>query len=81
MMVQIGTGAVTVPLSSSTFSYSVPLSEGRNTILVSVSDGVNVSSTATINITRTVTPWMTYAAIILVIIALVLAAIAIFRKR
>jgi hypothetical protein len=32
-------------------------------------------------VTRVVTPWATYAAIILVIIALALAAIAIFRKR
>ncbi|RLG57892.1 MAG: hypothetical protein DRN83_00615 [Hadesarchaea archaeon] len=80
MTVQVGTNSVTVPLSGPTFSYSVALSEGVNTILVSVSDGLNTSGTDSVNVTRTVTPWATYA-IIIVIVALILAAIAIFRKR
>ncbi len=80
LTVQIGTASVTVPISNGSFSYSVALAEGTNTIMASVTDGVNTAGTSSVNITRTVTPWATYA-IIIVIVALILAAIAIFRKR
>jgi len=81
LTLQVGTGSVVVPVSSDgTFVYSVALSEGLNTILVRASDGVNVGAPASVAVTRTVTQWATYA-IIVVIVALVLAAIAIFRKR
>jgi len=83
LRIQVGTGSVTVPVSgtgnTATFSYSVALSEGTNTILVWVSDGLN-SSSASVTVTRTVTPWGTYA-VVLVIIALIIAAIAILRVR
>ena len=83
LRIQVGTGSVQIPLAgvgdTVTFSYSVALSEGTNTILVWVSDGMN-SSSASVTVTRTVTPWGTYA-VVLVIIALILAAIAILRVR
>ena len=62
------------------FSYAVPLSEGTNTITIEAIDPATNSSTTTLTTERTVTSWGTYA-IILVIVALILAAIAIFRKR
>jgi len=81
LTLQVGTGSVTVPIASDgTFVYSVALSEGLNTILVRASDGVNVGAPVSVAVTRTVTPWATYA-IIVVIVALILAAIAIFRRR
>jgi hypothetical protein len=59
----------------------IPLLEGVNTISVSAKDGVgNWSAVDTVRVTRTIVPWGTYA-IILVIVALILAAIAIFRKK
>ncbi|TDA31136.1 MAG: hypothetical protein DSO02_07060 [Hadesarchaea archaeon] len=79
----MGTGSVTVPLfgtgNTTTFTYSVALSEGTNTIMAIVSDGLN-SSSDSVTVTRTVTPWGTYA-VVLVIIALILAAIAILRVK
>jgi bacillopeptidase F len=63
------------------FSVSIALVEGTNTIVVTAEDDAgNVSAPASIQVTRTVTAWGTYA-IILVIIALILAAIAIFRRK
>ncbi|MFN4132780.1 MAG: hypothetical protein ACK4GQ_00180, partial [Candidatus Hadarchaeales archaeon] len=63
------------------FSYYVSLAEGGNTIIATARDAQgNVSTPASVQVTRRVTPWMTYA-IILVIVALILAAIAIFRKK
>ncbi|MDI6819975.1 MAG: Ig-like domain-containing protein [Candidatus Hodarchaeaceae archaeon] len=63
------------------FSLSIALVEGTNTIIVTAEDDVgNVSAPKSIEVTRTVTAWGTYA-IILVIVALILAAIAIFRKK
>jgi len=47
--------------------------------MVIVSDGMN-SSYDSVTVTRTVTPWGTYA-VVLVIIALILAAIAILRVK
>jgi len=74
-------GAVTVPLSATgTFSIAVSLSEGGNTIIVTARDAVGNSGSASRTVTRTVTPWGTYA-IILVIVALILSAVAIFKKR
>lgn len=63
------------------FSVSIALVEGTNTIVVTAEDDAgNVSTPKSIEVTRTVTAWGTYA-IILVIIALILAAIAIFRRK
>jgi len=81
LTLQVGTGSVIVPIASDgSFVYSVALSEGLNTIVARASDGVNLGAPVTVTVTRTVTPWATYA-IIIVIIALILAAIAIFRRR
>ena len=67
--------------SAGNFTAPVPLVEGSNTIVVTASDAAgNVSASVSIEVTRTVTPWATYA-IIVIVIALILAAIAIFRKR
>jgi hypothetical protein len=60
---------------------AIPLLEFVNTISVSAKDGAgNWSAVDTVRVTRAVVPWGTYA-IILVIVALILAAIAIFRKK
>ncbi len=60
---------------------AVELVEGTNTISVSAQDVAgNWSTVKTVTVTRSVTPYATYA-IIIVIVALILAAIAIFRKR
>ncbi len=81
LTLQVGTGSVVVPIASDgTFVYSVALSEGLNTVLVRATDGVNVGAPVSVAVTRTVTPWATYA-ILVVIVALILAAIAIFRRR
>jgi hypothetical protein len=80
LRVQVGLTSTTVPISAGSFSVNVALAEGTNTIIASVTDVVGNTSSATITVERTVTPWGTYA-IILVIVALILAAIAIFRKR
>jgi len=80
--IQVGSatpGTLTIN-SDGTFSVSAALSEGTNTITIRVVDSAGNSSSATITVVRTVTPWATYA-IIIVIIALILAAIAIFRKK
>lgn len=61
------------------FSKRVSLTEGLNPITIVVVDRANNTATKTVIVERMVTPWATYA-IILVIVALVLAAIAIFRK-
>ncbi|MGQ9788476.1 MAG: hypothetical protein ACUVQM_04115 [Candidatus Hadarchaeaceae archaeon] len=81
LTLQVGVGSVEVPIGSDgTFVYSVALAEGMNTIVARATDGVNVGTPVNITVTRTVTPWSTYA-IIIVIVALILAAIAIFRRR
>jgi hypothetical protein len=80
--VQVGSttpGTLTIN-SDGTFSVSAALSEGTNTITIRAVDSAGNSTSATITVIRTVTPWATYA-IIIVIIALILAAIAIFRKK
>ncbi len=81
LKVQVGTGIVTVPIGAGgSYDYSLELAEGPNTIVVQATDDVgNASATAHAVVERTVTPWMTYA-IILVIVALLMAVIAIFRK-
>jgi len=67
--------------SAGNFTVPVPLVEGKNTIVVTVEDAAgNGSTPVSIEVIRTVTPWATYV-IVIVIITLVLAAIAIFRKR
>jgi len=80
LRVQIGLTSTTVPISAGSFSVNVALTEGTNTIIASVTDAVGNASSATITVERTVTPWGTYA-IILVIVALILSAVAIFKKR
>jgi len=81
LTVQVGTGRVVVPIGAGgSYSYSLALSEGPNTIVVQATDYVGNASTAvSATVERTVTPWMTYA-IVLVIVALLMAVIAIFRK-
>jgi hypothetical protein len=61
------------------FQISVPLREGKNLVGVTATDPLGNSSSDSATIIRTVTPWATYA-IIVVILALILAAIAIFRR-
>ena len=80
LRVQVGLTGTTVPISAGTFSVDVALAEGSNTIIATATDPRGWSSSAIVTVERTVTPWGTYA-IILVIVALILAAIAIFRKR
>ncbi|MEM2878273.1 MAG: hypothetical protein QXG10_01805 [Candidatus Hadarchaeales archaeon] len=80
--VQVGSatpGVLTIN-SDGTFSVSAALSEGTNTITIRAVDSAGNGTSGTITVVRTVTPWATYA-IIIVIIALILAAIAIFRKK
>ncbi len=79
LTVQVGVGRVTVPIGAGgSYNYSLALSEGPNTIVVQATDEIgNASVTAHAVVERTVTPWSIYA-IILVIVALILAAIAIF---
>jgi hypothetical protein len=67
------------------FETTVPLIEGANVINVVAVDGAVTATSGnqvvtTRTVTRTVTPLTTYA-IILVVVALILAAIAIFRKE
>jgi hypothetical protein len=67
------------------FETTVPLVEGINKINVVAVDGALTATSGnqavtTRTVTRTVTPLTTYA-IILVVVALILAAIAIFRKE
>ncbi|MBC7219660.1 MAG: hypothetical protein H5T49_05990, partial [Hadesarchaea archaeon] len=60
LTLQVGTGAVEVPIGSDgTFVYSVALAEGLNTIVARATDGVNVGTPVSITVTRTVTPWST----------------------
>jgi hypothetical protein len=72
--------------SSGNFTTTVPLVEGTNVINVYASDATSITtltgnqSIKSITVTRSVTPLTTYA-IILVVVALILAAIAIFRKE
>ena len=86
LTVQLGTGQVTVPITEvsgndGSYSYSLSLAEGSNTIVVqAIDEAGNPSDVAHATVERTVTPWGTYA-IVLVIVALVMAAIAIFRKK
>jgi len=79
---QVGSAAagnLTIGANGS-FSISVTLSEGTNTITIRAVDSAGNVNSASISVVRTVTPWATYA-IIIVIVALILAAIAIFRRR
>ncbi|GAI00424.1 unnamed protein product, partial [marine sediment metagenome] len=83
LTVQLGTGQVTVPITSvsgndGSYSYSLSLAEGANTIVVqAIDEAGNPSDVAHATVERTVTSWGIYA-VILVIIALILAAVAIF---
>jgi hypothetical protein len=69
----------TVSVTNGAFETSMPLREGLNQITVEASDGVNTGE-ARVFVTRTVTPWAIYAAVV-AIIAVILAAIAVLRKR
>jgi hypothetical protein len=61
------------------FRATIPLQEGKNQIVVTATDIVGNLGSDSAMITKTVTPWAMYA-IVIVIIALILAAIAIFRR-
>ncbi|MEM2419010.1 MAG: hypothetical protein QXQ45_02215 [Candidatus Hadarchaeales archaeon] len=74
------TASVNFNRTNGTFTVSAAVSEGTNLITVEAKDPVGNRGSDTAVVTRTVTPWATYATI-LVIIALVLAAVAIFRKK
>jgi len=67
------------PAADGSFSVTVPLVEGQNTISVTAVDEAGNDFTATVTVKRTVTPWAMYAAII-AIIFVILAAIAILRR-
>lgn len=54
LVIQVGTAAVTVPITNGSFTYSVALAEGINTILISVTDGVSGISSDTVTVTRVV---------------------------
>jgi len=71
--------SVNLDRSTGRFTASVPLAEGKNQITITATDLVGNSGSDAAIITKTVTPWATYA-VIIVIIALILAAIAIFRR-
>ncbi len=76
-------GALPITWTSATqgtFKVSTTLSEGTNTVIVTIRDAAgNTPATASVSVERTVAPLTTYA-IIVVVVALILAAIAIFRK-
>jgi hypothetical protein len=74
------TAAINFDRATGKFTVSAPVTEGTNLITVEAVDPVGNVGSDTAIITRTVTPWATYATI-LVVIALVLAAVAIFRKK
>jgi len=74
------TAAINFDRATGKFTVSAPVTEGTNLITVEAVDLVGNTGSDTAIITRTVTPWATYATI-LVVIALVLAAVAIFRKK
>ena len=88
LTVRIDATSLTAPITATNvlttdgkLTRAVELVEGSNTISVSAQDVAgNWSTVKTVTVTRTVTPWATYA-IVIVIVALILAAIAIFRKR
>ena len=88
LTIRIDATSLTAPLTATNvlsdvgkLTRAVELVEGTNTISVSAQDVAgNWSTVKTVMVTRTVTPYATYA-IIIVIVALILAAIAIFRKR
>jgi len=73
--------SIVIPIANDgTFSVNVTLAEGKNSIIATATDAVGNYTSYTVTVERTVTSWAIYA-IILVIIALILAAIAIFRMR
>jgi hypothetical protein len=73
--------SIVIPIANDgTFSVNVTLAEGKNSIIATATDSVGNYTSYTVTVERTVTSWAIYA-IILVIIALILAAIAIFRMR
>jgi hypothetical protein len=72
-------GDVTLGADGS-FTTSATLGEGTNVITITAKDAAGNVGSASITVERTVTPLTTYA-IILVVVALILAAIAIFRRE
>jgi hypothetical protein len=73
--------SIVIPVANDgSFNVNVTLAEGKNSIIATATDSVGNSTSYTVVVERTVTSWAIYA-IILVIIALILAAIAIFRMR
>ena len=80
LTVSPATAAINFDRTTGKFTVSAPVSEGTNLITVEAVDPVGNRGSDTAVVTKTVTPWATYATI-LVVIALVLAAVAIFRKK
>jgi hypothetical protein len=66
--------------SDGSFTVTATLSEGPNSVTIMARDSAGNVDSETVTVERTVTPWATYA-IVVVIVALILAAIAIFRKK
>lgn len=64
LIVQVGTASVAVPIASDgTFSTSVGLSVGTNTIIASVTDGINPASATSINVERATSSSLPTAAV------------------
>ena len=80
LTVSPATAAIDFNRVTGAFTVSAPVTEGTNLITVEAVDPVGNRGSDTAVVTVTVTPWATYATI-LVVIALVLAAVAIFRKK
>jgi len=72
-------GTVTLGTDGS-FTTSATLGEGSNVITITATDAATNVGSNSVSVECTVTPLTTYA-IILVVVALILAAIAIFRKE
>lgn len=85
LTVLVRSPAYTIPEQEVTVSSTgelemgVPLSEGLNTITVVAKDEAGNVNTASVTVTRTVTPWAIYAAIVAVI-AIIIAVIAVLRR-
>jgi uncharacterized repeat protein (TIGR01451 family) len=69
-----------IPVADFNAGISVPLAEGWNSISVRATDGFGNTGSDSVLVERTVTPWATYAAVI-AIIAVILAAIAVLRRK
>ncbi len=66
--------------SDGSFSTTVPLDEGNNIINVVATDTATNQTISSVTVKRTVTPWTMYA-MIAAIVAIIIAAIAVLRRR